>query len=73
MDDKAVIRSLEGVKNKRTMAFVIVGFIVFAVVIGMVVGGFRGRHISQGAAAMSEQAGQAQPKPPAPPPSNSAT
>ena len=72
MDDRAVIRNLEGVKNKRTMVFVIVGFIVFAVLIGVIVGGFRGRDISKGAAAMSEAAGQTQPKAPAPPPSNPA-
>jgi hypothetical protein len=53
MDDKAVIRSLEGVTNKRTMAFVIAGLLVFAFLIGWTALGFSGRRIWQGTAAMT--------------------
>ena len=53
MDDKAVIRSFEGVMNKRTMAFVSAGVLVFTFLIGVTVFGFRGRRIWQGAAAMT--------------------
>ena len=63
MDDRAVIRSLEGVMNKRTMTFVIAGLLVFAFLIGVTVIGFRGRRIGQGAAAMTQPAAtETQPK-----------
>ena len=51
------------------MAFAIAGFIAFAVLIGVVVGGFWGRRIWQGAAAMSEPGGPSQPTVSAAPPS----
>jgi len=67
MDDKAVIRSLEGVTNKRTVAFVIAGLLVFAFLIGVTVVGFRGQNVQGGAAAMTRpSATQTQPATPAP-------
>ena len=45
MDDRALIRSFEGVHDRRLVAF--------AVVLGGVVAGFRANHVERGADAMA--------------------
>jgi hypothetical protein len=54
MDDRDVIRSFEGVANKRVVALIAVVVIVVVVLIVVVVGGFRGKNISKGAEAVTK-------------------
>jgi hypothetical protein len=53
MDDRALIRSFEGVHDKRFLGFAALALLVFAVVLGGVVWGFRDNHVSKSADAMA--------------------
>jgi len=44
MDDRAFIRGLEGFHNRRFLLFTFLGVLVFAVVMTVVVAGFRKNH-----------------------------
>ena len=53
MDDRAVIRSLEGFHNMRFLAYAALALLVFAVVVSALVAGFRGNHVSRSADSMT--------------------
>jgi len=53
MDDRAFIRGLEGFHNRRFLAFAALGVFVFAVVLTVVVAGFRKSHVYRSADAVS--------------------
>lgn len=53
MDDRAFIRDLEGVHNRRFLAFAILGLLVLAIVLAVVVAGFRKNHVYTSADAMT--------------------
>ena len=53
MDDRALIRSFEGLHNKRFVAFAALALLAFAVVLGGVVVGFRQNHVAKSADAMA--------------------
>jgi hypothetical protein len=53
MDDRAVIRSFEGFHNGRFVAYSALALLVFAVVVGGLVVGFRNNHVHRSADAMS--------------------
>jgi len=53
MDDRALIRSFEGVHDRRLVAFAALAVLAFAVVLGGVVAGFRANHVERGADAMA--------------------
>ena len=53
MDDKAIIRSFESGFDKRVIAVVVVAILVVLALVGVVVRGFKGNDISQGASALS--------------------
>jgi hypothetical protein len=53
MDDRAIIRDLEGFHNGRFLAFAALGVLVFAVVLAVVVGGFRNNHVYRSADAVT--------------------
>jgi hypothetical protein len=60
MDDRAFIRDLEAFHNRRFLALAILGVLVFAVVLAVVVAGFRKSHVYRSADAMT----LVQPSPP---------
>jgi len=60
MDDRAFIRDLEGFHNRRFIAFTALGMLVFAVVMAVVVAGFRKNHVYRSADAVT----LVQPSPP---------
>ena len=60
MDDRAFIRDLEGFHNRRFVAFTALGMLVFAVVMAVVVAGFRKNHVYRSADAVT----LVQPSPP---------
>jgi hypothetical protein len=60
MDDREFIRGLEGFHNRRFLAFAALGVLVFAVVLTVVVAGFRKSHVYRSADAVS----LVQPSPP---------
>ena len=60
MDDRAFIRDLEGFHNRRFLAFAALGVFVFAVVMTVVVAGFRKSHVYRSADAVT----LVQPSPP---------
>ena len=60
MDDRAFIRDLEGFHNRRFLAFAFFGVLVFAVVLTVVVAGFRKNQIYRSADAVT----LVQPSPP---------
>ena len=53
MDDRAFIRDLEGFHNRRFLAFAALGVLVFAVVLTVVVAGFRKNHVYRSADAVT--------------------
>ena len=53
MDDRALIRDLEGFHNKRFLAFAALGVLVFAVVLTVVVVGFRRADVYRSADAVT--------------------
>jgi hypothetical protein len=53
MDDRAFIRDLEGFHNRRFLAFTVLGVLVFAVVLTVVVAGFRKNQVYRSADAVS--------------------
>jgi len=53
MNDRAFIRGLEGFHNRRFLAFAALGVLVFAVVLTVVVAGFRKNHVCRDADAVS--------------------
>ena len=53
MDDRAFIRDLEGFHNRRFLAFAILGVLFFAVVLTVVVAGFRKNHVYRSADAVT--------------------
>ena len=53
MDDRAFIRDLEGFHNRRFLAFTTLGVLVFAVVLTVVVAGFRKNHAYRSADAVT--------------------
>jgi hypothetical protein len=53
MDDRAFIRDLEGFHDRRFMTVVALGVLVFALVMGVVVAGFRHNHVYRSAAAVT--------------------
>jgi len=67
MDDRALIRSLEGVHNKRFLAFTALAVLIFAIVVGRIVVGFRGNDVSKSADAMVRMAAPPRQAPVAPP------
>jgi hypothetical protein len=60
MDDRAFIRDLEGFHNRRFLAFSALGVLVFAVVLTVVVAGFRKNQVYRSADAVT----LVQPSPP---------
>jgi len=66
MDDRAVIRSFEGIHNKRFLIFAALGLLAFAIVLGGLVAGFRGERVSKSADAIVFV--QPQPRTPQAPP-----
>jgi|KBSMisStandDraft_5_1062788.scaffolds.fasta_scaffold2528941_1 hypothetical protein len=60
MDDRAFIRDLEGFHNRRFLAFAALGVLVFAVVLTVVVAGFRKNQVYRSADAVT----LVQPSPP---------
>lgn len=67
MNDRALIRGLEGFHNRRFLALLAVGLLAFAIVLVAVAKGFRDNHVSRGADAMSGVTAP-EPRPPATPP-----
>ena len=67
MNDRTFIRGLEGFHNTRFVGFAVLAVLVFAVVLSVVVAGFRGNHVSTSADAMTFLQ-YSQPRPPAAPP-----
>jgi succinate dehydrogenase hydrophobic anchor subunit len=53
MNDRSLIRSFEGFRNRRFLAFTAVALVTFAVVLIAVVAGFRGAHVAKSADAVS--------------------
>jgi hypothetical protein len=53
MDDRAFIRGFEGFHNRRFVGFAALALLVFAVVVGGLVRGFRGNEVTKGADAMA--------------------
>jgi hypothetical protein len=60
MDDRTVIRDLEGFHNKRFLAFTFFGVLAFAFVMAVVVAGFRRNEVYRSADAVT----LVQPSPP---------
>jgi hypothetical protein len=68
MDDRAFIRDLEGFHDRRFLAFVVLGVLVFAFILAVVVAGFRQNHVyaSADAVALAQAPpSQVSPAPPA--------
>jgi len=53
MDDRAFIRDLEGFHNRRFLAVMALGVLIFAVVLTVVVAGFRKNHVYRSADAVT--------------------
>jgi hypothetical protein len=53
MDDRAVIRDLEGFHDRRFLGFAALGLLVFAVVLTVVVAGFRNSYVYRSADAVT--------------------
>lgn len=53
MDDRTFIRGLEGFHNRRFLAFAVLAVLVFAVVLAVVVAGFRKNHVYRSADAVT--------------------
>jgi hypothetical protein len=53
MDDRKLIRSFEGVHDRRFLAFAGLALFAFLIVLSSVVVGFRGNHVRRSADAMS--------------------
>jgi hypothetical protein len=53
MDDRELIRSFEGVHDRRFLTFTGLALLAFVIVLGGVVAGFRGNHVQRSADAMS--------------------
>jgi hypothetical protein len=53
MDDRAFIRGLEGFHNRRFVVFAALGVLVFAIVMTVVVAGFRKNQVYRSADAVS--------------------
>ena len=53
MDDRSFIRDLEGFHNRRFLAFTVFGVLVLAVVLAVVVVGFRKNHVYRSADAVT--------------------
>jgi hypothetical protein len=67
MDDRALIRSFEGVHNSRFLAYVALAVLAFGLVLGGVIAGFRDNHVSKSADAMALVRSTSPPAPPAVP------
>jgi hypothetical protein len=55
MNDQAVIRSMEG--RGRRLAILAAALVAVALVVGLVVAGFRGEHVKPSAAALAQPVG----------------
>jgi hypothetical protein len=66
MDDRAFIRSFEGIHNKRFLTLAALGLLAFVVVLSGLVAGFREDRVSKSADAMALV--QSQPRTPVAPP-----
>lgn len=66
MNDRAVIRSFEGIHNKRFLAFAGLALLAFAIVVTGVIAGFRQNHVAKSADAMTLPAPARPPTPAAP-------
>jgi hypothetical protein len=64
MTDEALIRSFEGVADKRVMTFLGGAVLVVLALILVVAAGFRGADVPQGATALTPGATATQPNPP---------
>jgi len=53
MDDRELIRSFEGVHDRRFLTFAGLALLAFVIVLGAVVVGFRGNRVRRSADAMS--------------------
>jgi hypothetical protein len=53
MNDRTFIRDLEGFHNGRLLAFTVLGLLFFAVVLTVVVAGFRKNHVYRSADAVT--------------------
>lgn len=53
MNDRAVIRDLEGFHDRWFLTVVVLGVLVFAVILTVVVAGFRHNHVYRSADAMT--------------------
>ena len=53
MDDRTVIRDLEGFHDRWYLTVVVLGVLVFAVILAVVVAGFRHNHVYRSADAMT--------------------
>jgi hypothetical protein len=53
MNDRAFIRDLEGFHDRRFLAFTVLGVLVFAIVLGVIVAGFRKNHVYRSADAVT--------------------
>ena len=53
MDDRALIRDLEGFHNRRFLAFTALGVFILAVVLTVFVAGFRKNHVYRSADAVT--------------------
>jgi hypothetical protein len=53
MDDRAFIRDLEGFQNRRFLGFILLGLLAFAVVMTVVVAGFRKNQVYRSADAVT--------------------
>ncbi len=53
MDDRAFIRQFEGFRSRRFVAFTVLGVLGFALVLAVVVAGFRRNHVYRSADAVT--------------------
>lgn len=53
MDDRAFIRQFEGFHSRRFVAFTVLGVLGFALLLGVVVAGFRKNHVYRSADAVT--------------------
>jgi hypothetical protein len=70
MNDRAMIRNLEGFHDKRFLAYAALAVLAFVVVMGALIAGFRGnaRRVAAGADAMTQPIAQPATRATPPPP-----